>query len=877
MAAIERGDTLVVPSRQRAHAVRIAHAHYSVARQRRAWHSPAVLPLDAWIEHSVGESAIDDDGPRVLSTAEEWWLWREATSQATQDAGLIGAPTLTDSLRRADRLATDYGIDVGRWLAAGGPETRLLHEAQHFMRRACLELGADTALRRARLAPAIGAAGAVHFAGFQGPASQRAHRLFAARRVAGLPGEWLPIGARATSPIVELAADEDDETAALAQWCLDSLERAPDARLLVIAAGAGEWREGIAARVRAALAPRSKLAGTVDADLVAIEGGAPLERQALVRHALASLGWLVEGLEFEEFSDWLLSPYGPLPRAAGARLDLWWRRHAPLEADARASLARLAQAAAGGLEPAAALATKVRSALAALDAMPARTRTWSERFLGALDALRADDAPDRSSLEQQAWLRLVALFDEYGGLSRVIGSLDARQALRVLRELAARTAWQATTGDAIVSIAATHEDPVARYDGIWVAGLAADAWPAPPLADPFIPLPALREAGVAAADPAGQLAAAHASLEAWRAATQALVLSSPTSSGDMQVASSPLLATGQRGATRARATWLPLRVRGATRLEPCDDEAGRPWPRHFPLPGGTRSIELQAACPFRAYAEMQLGATVLDEPAPGVSPAERGRWLHRAFEIFWRDIRDSVRLCEFSATALQELAGHAVDAAREEALDPPRAPTGATRSREARRLANLIATFAQLEQARPPFRVESLEDARQIELGEARLSVRIDRVDRLGEGGRAIIDYKSGKPSSLDWFGERPTAAQLLVYLSAFGDEVRALAYARVASPAPRFQGVAAADGVLPRVAAIATADGATAGGDGAQAAWTHQLGIWRAQTQGFAQEFLRGHATVTPAAGACRHCHLAALCRIGERMAIGTEEGADA
>ena len=869
--AISRGDTIVVPSRQRAHAIRMACAHHALAAGRTVWPSPDVLTFDAWVLREVERAAALEDTPRALSPAEEWWLWREAATQATQDTALVNASSLADGLRRADRLADDYLIDIGRWLAIGGAGTRLFDAVRRNVRHACRDLGADTTLNIARGMPGLGGLRPVHFAGFHAPGVPQVRALQASRSARGLPGEWWLPGAPIATPAIELAGDEADEIERVAAWCLDGLQATPASRLLIVAAGSLSWREAMATRLRAALAPRAKLAGTLDADLVAIEGGAPLARQALVHHALASLTWLVDGLEFDDFSAWLLSPYGPLSREAGARLDLWWRRRAPLEADARASLARLAGAVQDGVEPAHALAGKVRAALSAIGTGSASAQGWSERFSAALEALRPEDKVAYGSDEQQTLLRFVALLDEFGGVSRVTGHFEAGQALRALRELAARTTWQPATGDARVTIASAHDDPIVRYDGVWVAGLVADAWPASSLPDPFIPLPALREAGVPMIDSGAQLAAARASLESWQAAADSLVLSTPTASGDALLAPSPLLLPWpRRAASRQVISWPPGRRREPA-LEVIEDFMGRTWPAREPLPSGTRSIELQAACPFRAYAELQLGATALDAPLPGIAPQERGRWLHRALELLWRRIGDSEHLGALPVTALHEWATNAVAEARETELGPPNAVAVASRDREERRLGQLVASLAEIERTRPPFRIEALEEERQVPLGAARLTVRMDRIDALGDGGLAVIDYKSGKATPQDWFGERPNAAQLLVYLAALGDHVRALAFARVAPPAPRFQGVAIEAGLLPRVRGIGTLDGETS-----LRAWSRQLATWEGQMQGLATEFLAAHATVTPVKGACQYCHLAALCRIGERAEPEAEEGAD-
>lgn len=877
-AVLDRGDTLVVPSAQRAHAVRVAHARQALARGQGAWPTADVLSGEAWIAREVTRVAnADARVPRALSAAEDWWLWRTATARATSATALGSTAALADSLRRADRLAAEYGIDLARWRAVGGRETQLLDEVRRAVAQARRELGADTVANIAAAMDAPGSGQPVHFAGFA-PGDAPRLRAIHARRAKGWGGEWWPVGEPRAAPGVERCGDEADEVERIAAWCLQRLGKDPAARVLVVSASGLERREALAAQVRATLAPASKLAGRTAEGLVAVEGGAPLARQPLVQHSLASLGWLIDGLEFEAFTTWLRSPCGNLAAGAAARLDLWWRRHAPIEADARASLGLLDRAAAGGVEAAAMLAARTRAALAALGSGAAHARLWSERFMAALAALREPAGADPlDSAGQQAWLRFVALLDEMGAIAGIAGTLTARQALAALRDLATRTTYQPATGDALVTIAALHDDPVVCYDGIWVAGLTAEAWPAPAMADPFIPLVALRDAGIAAASAAGQLAIARQSLAAWRAATGQLVLGAPTASGDMQLAPSPLLAewppraAAQEPEERAAGRWLPWRLRRAPALEVLVDGTGTPWPAQQPLPGGTSALQHQADCPFRAYARQQLGAEPLEALRVGIEPDERGRWLHGALELFWREVGDSTRLAALAPQALQALARQAVEQSRE---PPP--PLGAeamaaTRAREARRLVQLIEAFAALEATRAPFRVVGLEQQRQIGVGEARLDLRIDRIDELASGALAVIDYKSGRPRRLRWHGERPEAVQLLTYLAALGGEARALVNAHVTQSGMGYIGISAPDVSLPKVAALESGPGA-AGED----AWAGQVGQWLAQLRALAAEFLRAEAAVTPAQSACRHCHLGSLCRVGERARLESGEVGD-
>ena len=83
--------------------------------------------------------------------------------------------------------------------------------------------------------------------------------------------------------------------------------------------------------------------------------------------------------------------------------------------------------------------------------------------------------------------------------------------------------------------------------------------------------------------------------------------------------------------------------------------------------GGARLLELQAACPFRAQAELRLGARALEEPGVGVDAAERGDLVHRALAVLWQALGSQAALQALDAAALHAAVQRAVDAALAEA------------------------------------------------------------------------------------------------------------------------------------------------------------------------------------------------------------------
>ena len=49
----------------------------------------------------------------------------------------------------------------------------------------------------------------------------------------------------------------------------------------------------------------------------------------------------------------------------------------------------------------------------------------------------------------------------------------------------------------------------------------------------------------------------------------------------------------------------------------------------------TSLFKLQAMCPFKAFAELRLGATELDEAETGLSALDRGLLIHRVLQKIW--------------------------------------------------------------------------------------------------------------------------------------------------------------------------------------------------------------------------------------------------
>jgi RecB family exonuclease len=173
-----------------------------------------------------------------------------------------------------------------------------------------------------------------------------------------------------------------------------------------------------------------------------------------------------------------------------------------------------------------------------------------------------------------------------------------------------------------------------------------------------------------------------------------------------------------------------------------------------------------------------------------------------------------------------------------------------------------------------------IEEPMQLFAGELQLAGRIDRMDRLVDGGGlAVIDYKTGANiSPMLWLGERPDDCQLPLYALAAADEdVHAVAFARLKVGVLGFVGVAREKGLLPNVGPLQgrSAKSREAG------SWEAMVESWRAETAKLGVDFVSGDARVDPKGklATCDRCDLQPLCRVHERIGTldeGDEEGTE-
>ncbi len=672
--------------------------------------------------------------------------------------------------------------------------------------------------------------------------------------------------------------DFDAELETAARWAAQRLQERPDERLALIVPELARERARVRRVLDRVLVPAAAFTAGPAPESTAYELAAarPLLERPVVS---AALGWLAACITPPE-----LPAASALLRGAhdGAAVS---ESSARAELDVRLRKAGVPQA---GLDYLAreARAHACPATAAQLHAAAGRARTWTGTRLPSLwapeffELLRAVGwpGPDPCSAEHQAVQRLQALLGEFGASDDVAGPVRASAAFAHLRALAAATAFEPQEIAAPLLVIDPDTALGMNFDAVWVCGLDAARWPSPANPDPFLPREWQAKQGVPGATAELSEQQARRTLQRLVAAAATAICSVPRFEDEAPLLPSALVAGLSRldalplwPATQASAAQFAARPA----LDTLIDGSLPAFAEHEVVKGGTRLLELQGACPFRAAVELRLGGVELEHPEAGIAATERGQLAHAVLQAFWDEVREQSALLAMTHDQRAAVVRTHVQAV----LAPLRATADEVGTRlldlEERWLEARVLELLQQDAQRAPFTVEWVEDPRVVDVGGVQTRIVLDRVDRLADGTFAVIDYKTGasaRPAA--WMGERPELPQLPLYVRAIGqDRVSAVAFGIVCKGSTEYRGFARDGAVFPQ---LKTFD-ATKAPFKDYANWSDLLQAWNRRLESLAREHAQGDARLAPnPTKACRYCHLPGVCRSAQAL-LEPEEGDDA
>ena len=867
--------------------LQLAEGRRRAALGETVWPTPAALTVDGWLTRLGEQIALLGEVPpaevpaRVLTSFETSLVWRQvvAADAGTLSIELFDLDSLAQTAAEAHALTIQWHLRIDA--NASAEETqRFVMWRQAFMDVCRRHDWLDEPRYRQRVCDWIERGsgvlpGHMVFAGFDTLPPQL-KRLQAALQERGVALERAaPQLSAARDLQVQACSDAESECRVAAAWAQARLAMNPAVRLGIVVTDLEARRAQLASLLDATLEPeRCDSASDALPTRYNISLGLPLRRHALAATALDLLRALgqVQGMAPAALGDLLRLPYWSADISeADLRAQLDARvRERPGQKVTLGTALRLARALAAEncllvrhLRLLAEAQTECRAAR-----LPS---VWATRLRELLPALGWPGERPLSSTEFQARAAFLEVLDSFAVLDEFLGNVRLTTVVSELTRLCAEKIFQPkTTGQPPLQVLGMLEATGAEFDALWVMGMNDDRWPSPPRPNPLLPAELQRRHGTPAASAEVQMVFARKIHTDLLQAAPEIVFSYADKDGERALRPSPLLA----GLPVSPASTFERVTERQAGFEYRDDAQAPPVGEGEQVSGGSGLLKAQALCPAWAFYRYRLGAKALQTPADGLDAATRGTLMHAVLEAFWTGVSDLAGLQALRGAALMQAVSVAVEAALgqlETALGEPLTPT--LRRLEAERLAKLCGQWLRVEwdvetaRGRAPFVVQGCEENHTVTLGRLVIRLVVDRIDVLAaDGRRVVIDYKTGgKLNARQWSGERMLEPQLPLYASlviAEAGSVAAVAFAKLRNGECRFEGVAAAAGLLPGVAALKTLPG-----QDAAVAWQALLDDWKQKLLALADEVQRGDAAVRfENERDLAYCEVLPLLRIAER-----------
>ncbi|MBT4520920.1 MAG: hypothetical protein HOC23_13030 [Halieaceae bacterium] len=471
------------------------------------------------------------------------------------------------------------------------------------------------------------------------------------------------------------------------------------------------------------------------------------------------------------------------------------------------------------------------------------------------------------SLEYQQVETWFDVLDEFSGYDTVCDALSLESALLLLGTCCSRHVFQPQSADSSIQVLGALEGAGLAFDHLWICGMQSSQWPAAASPNPLIPVHLQRQLQMPHATPERQWSFASALMRQYTRNAKLLNASySQLVDGAPELGSTLLepfdWIDGENEEQRGPASRHQLHMRGLEFVE--DNQAPTVCAEELTaLAGGSAVLEDQSSCPFRGFAMRRLKAVPLNRFGVGLSAAERGSLLHNALYILWGTLEGSEALTALDDNELAEHIEAAVLSALRSSTSRGRPPISvASRNLERQRLISLLGEWMALERRRSEFVIHAREETIQLSLEQLKITLRVDRIDRLPDGSLLVIDYKSGRCKLRDWLGQRPARPQLLLYGIAATQPLAGLTYAQVRKRDCQFIGA----GKVEAAPGIATDIPKLVGDSMHVEDWDSLTALWREHLTRLASEFIAGNARVDPLTpDSCTYCGLQALCRTGD------------
>lgn len=479
--------------------------------------------------------------------------------------------------------------------------------------------------------------------------------------------------------------------------------------------------------------------------------------------------------------------------------------------------------------------------------------TWTQIFKKRLKCLSFPGQLPLDSHNYQCLQRLMALFDEFISLGLIFSAVNKTDAITILIELAQLNIFQPKSGTTQIEVMGLLEASGLYFDKIWITGLTNMCLPQKTKLSPFIPNVIQKQYQMPHALDERELKYAQQILTRLRNASYETILSYPALTGDLPNMPSPLIS--EFASFEAMDSLLHT------------DQYVEEYSDQYQIElteepkGGSQILTNQSQCPFKAFAIHRLKAKQPYYIKDSLSMKEKGIIIHKILELLWQDLKTQQALINLDESTLEEKINTAIHLALKPFVTHERFIFPEfIQQIEIERLRELTKELLNWEKQRPQFEILNLEEKFKLNIGELKLDIRVDRIDKITPHATepeinvfAVIDYKTSKVtfSIKSLTDERPENPQLLIY-AMLNPNIAALLFLELHKGQVKQHGLAATKDLINDLTTPKKEE-----------TWDDYYAKWDDILQKLSKEFTDGIALPQPTkASYCDNCWVKGICR---------------
>ncbi|MBA2653539.1 MAG: PD-(D/E)XK nuclease family protein [Gammaproteobacteria bacterium] len=864
LATVTAQDLVLTANRRLAVYLQKKYDQYQIDLGNSAWETLPIMPLVTWIESTWHQ--FSDDSRMQLSDFQEQVLWESIVTESPASQDLLNVSATARVAKDTWRLLIYWLVDLAEvdsraediqvfktWVKAFQQKCAA---ANCVTRATIFQLFVKTLQENNVFFPLPTK---IYFIGFDEISPIIMHLQKTLQNLVAI--ENFQFSPKTAEPRRLHFLESQEELQAMARWAYKELKQHPEMTIGCVIPNLTEKRNQVI-RIFQDVFYAEELHHHFPQPPFNISAANRLDQYSLIQMVFTILALNYSEVNLEDISALLRSPF-----IIGAESEL--NARAKLDARLRSfgekkiTLAHLTSSnlldRTPVLQKCLAVITKILVPANQVMSVP----SWCQIFVQQLSALGWPGDRSLNSTEFQLIERFKKLLDEFIALDKFVADLSFSDTLKMLQQLTKATLFQPKSADLPIQILGVLEASGIAFDHLWIAGLDNETWPAPASPNPFIPVEVQRRYEMPHSSSERELQFSLGVTKRFIQNADTIIFSHHEFDGDRPLKVSPLIENLPLTNYAVTPFYsIEKKIFATKKLEYFNDDMGPAITNTF-VAGGSSIFQAQAACPFQAFAKFRLHARPLDDLQMGLAAHERGSIVHDILAHLWNKIKTHETLCSLEDSALNAIIVETVEIALAKARKKkPFTLKNGLLTLEKKRLQKLLFKWLAIEKLRQPFEVVSCEQQQVAHLGSLELQVQIDRIDRLLDGSHLIIDYKTGRPSLLDWFTQRPDEPQLPLYSVLSDQVISGVLFALVRLDEMSFRGLTAHNDIVPGAITIDRLK------DHEFQNFTGLMEYWKTNLYQLADDFCHGNAQVSPKIpSTCQYCHFQELCRVNDRQ----------